>query len=162
MKRGYTILSGGYNAIKDIARGNFSLHEVFLNGLMLVSPEVKKYRRVLDIINDQKRIVWEYKIAFRQFKATNNFNALEIDYLGRVYKQLLDLSLDNLDQLVLITTSSKLRMSDEERLRAIDKIFEDTQDKLVFLRSFNAQALSLSLQRDKERADISQSLNLFP
>lgn len=162
MKRGYTILSGGYNAIKDIAQGNFSLHEVFLDGLMLVSPEVKKYRRVLDIINDQKRIVWEYKTAFRQFKVTNNFNALEIDYLGRVYKQLLDLSLDNLDQLVLIITSSKLRMSDEERLRAIDQIFDDTRDKLVFLRSFNAQALSLSFQRDKQRTDISQSLNLFP
>ena len=162
MKRGYTVLLGGYNAIKDIAQGNFSLHEVFLDGLMLVSPEVKKYRRVLDIINDQKRIVWEYKAAFRQFKTTDNFNVLEIDYLGRVYKQLLDLSLDNLDQLVLIITSSKLRMSDEERLRAIDQIFDHTRDKLVFLRSFNAQALSLSFQRDKERADINQSLNLFP
>lgn len=162
MKKGYTVLSGGYNAIKNISKGNFSLHEVFLDGLMVVSPEVKKYRRVIDIINDQKRIVNEYQTAFRQFKATNNFNALEIDYLARVYKQLLDLSLDNLDQLVMIITSSKLRMSDEERLRAIDKIFEDTEDKLAFLRSFNAQTLSLSFQRDKERADIRESLNLFP
>lgn len=162
MKKGYTILSGGYNAIKNISQGNFSLHEVFLDGLMLVSPEVKKYRRVIDVINYQKRIVSEYQTAFRQFKATNNFNALEIDYLGRVYKQLLDLSLDNLDQLIMIITSSKLRMSDEERLRAIDKIFEDTEDKLTFLRNFNAQTLSLSFQRDKERADINQSLNLFP
>lgn len=162
MKKGYTVLSGGYNAIKNISQGNFSLHEVFLDGLMLVSPEVKKYRRVIDIVNYQKHIVSEYQIAFRQFKATNNFNTLEIDYLGRVYKQLLDLSLDNLDELVMIITSSKLRMSDEERLRAIDKIFEDTEDKLVFLRNFNAQALSLSFQRDRERVDISQSLNLFP
>lgn len=162
MKKGYTIISGGYNAIKNISQGNFSLHEVFLDGLMIVSPEVKKYRRVIDIIKYQKRIVTEYEVAFRQFKATNNFNASEIDYLGRVYKQLLNLSLDNLDQLVMIITSSKLRMSDEERLRAIDKIFEDTEDKLVFLRNFNAQTLSLSFQRDKERGDIIQTLNLFP
>ncbi|WP_316753273.1 TerB family tellurite resistance protein [Pedobacter gandavensis] len=162
MKKGYTIVSGGYNAIKNISQGNFSLHDVFLDGLMIVSPEVKKYRKVADIIVYQKRIVSEYKSAFNRFKATNNFNVLEIDYLGRVYKQLFDQSIDNLDQLVLIITSSKLRMSDQERLLAIDKIFEDTEDKLMFLRSFNSHALVLSLQREKEKEDLGQTLGLFP
>ncbi|WEK17862.1 MAG: TerB family tellurite resistance protein [Candidatus Pedobacter colombiensis] len=162
MKKGYTIISGGYNAIKDISQGNFSLHSVFLDGLMIVSPEVKKYRKVVDIITYQKRIISEYESAFKQFKATNNFNALEIDYLGRVYKNLFNQSIDNLDQLVMIITSSKLRMNDEERLQAIDRIFEDTEDKLVFLRSFNSQALGLSFQREKERADLRQTLSLFP
>lgn len=162
MKKGYTIISGGYNAIKDISQGNFSLHEVFLDGLMLVSPEVKKYRRVVDIISYQKRIVSEYKSAFSNFKATGNFNPTEVDYLGRVYKQLFDQSVDNLDQLLTIITSSKLRMSDEERLSAIDQIFEDTEDKLMFLRSFNSDALTLSLQREKQRADIKENLSLYP
>lgn len=162
MKKGYTIVSGGYNAIKNISQGNFSLHDVFLDGLMVVSPEVKKYRKVADIIVYQKRIVSEYKSAFNRFKATNNFNLLEIDYLGRVYKQLFDQSIDNLDQLVMIITSPKLRMNDQERLQAIDKIFEDTEDKLMFLRSFNGQALVLSLQREKEKEDIGQTLGLFP
>jgi hypothetical protein len=162
MKKGYTIVSGGYNAIKNISQGNFSLHDVFLDGLMIVSPEVKKYRKVADIIVYQKRIVSEYKSAFNRFKATNNFSLLEIDYLGRVYKQLFDQSIDNLDQLVMIITSSKLRMNDQERLQAIDKIFEDTEDKLMFLRDFNGQALILSLQREKEKADIGQTLGLFP
>lgn len=162
MKKGYTIVSGGYNAIKDISQGNFSLHDVFLDGLLIVSPEVKKYRKVADIIVYQKRIVSEYKSAYSRFKATNNFNILEIDYLGRVYKQLFDQSIDNLDQLVMIITSSKLRMNDQERLQAIDKIFEDTEDKLLFLRSFNGQALMLSLQREKEKQDIGQTMDLFP
>ncbi|MBB5645770.1 TerB family tellurite resistance protein [Pedobacter cryoconitis] len=162
MKKGYSIVSGGYNAIRNISQGNFSLHEVFLDGLMLVSPEVKKYRRVVDIITYQKRILSEYKNAFRQFKSTNNFNPLEIEYLGRVYKQLFDQSMENLDQLTMIITSSKLRMSDDERLRAIDKIFLDTEDKLIFLRNFNNQALSLSLQRESQRKDIAGTLDLYP
>ena len=162
MKKGYTIVSGGYNAIKNISQGNFSLHDVFLDGLLIVSPEVKKYRKVADIIVYQKRIVSEYKSAYNRFKATNNFNILEIDYLGRVYKQLFDQSIDNLDQLVMIISSSKLRMNDQERLQAIDKIFEDTEDKLLFLRSFNGQALMLSLQREKEKQDIGQTMDLFP
>ncbi|RZJ83968.1 MAG: TerB family tellurite resistance protein [Chryseobacterium sp.] len=162
MKKGYTIVAGGYNAIKNISRGNFSLHEVFLDGLMLVSPEVKKYRRVVDIISYQKRIISEYESAFKTFKATGNFNPKEVDYLGRVYKKLFNQSVDNIDQLLMIITSSQLRMSDEERLSAIDQIFEDTQDKLMFLRSFNSEALTLSLQRERSRADIKQSLSLYP
>lgn len=162
MKKGYTIVTNGYNAVKHISQGNFSLHEVFLDGLMLVSPEVKKYRRVADIISHQKRIVSEYRSAFKNFSATGNFNAAEVDYLGRVYKQLFDQSVDNLDQLLMVITSSQLRMSDEERLNAIDRIFEDTQDKLMFLRSFNSEALGLSLLREKQREDIKQSSSLYP
>ena len=53
MKKGYEILSGGYNTIKNISEGNFSLHKAFLDGLMEVSPTVRNYRRVADITNYQ-------------------------------------------------------------------------------------------------------------
>ena len=38
MKKGYEIISTGYNTIKDISKGNFNLHEAFLDALMQVSP----------------------------------------------------------------------------------------------------------------------------
>jgi hypothetical protein len=161
MKKGYSVLSNGYNAVKNISQGNFSLHEVFLDGLMLINPEIKKYRKVADIISDHKRILSEYKNAFDRFKASGNFNASEIAYLGRVYKQILDLSLDNLDELATVITASKLRMSDQERLAAIDRIFDKVQDKLMFLRSFNAQGVVLSSQRDRQRLELKRSLDLY-
>ena len=61
MKKGYEILNGGYNTIKDLSQGNFSLHKTFLDALMEVSPTVKKYKRVADIINYQVILVKEYK-----------------------------------------------------------------------------------------------------
>lgn len=154
MKKGYTIITNGYNAVKSISKGNFSLHEGFIDGLMLVNPEIKKYRRIGDIVSYQKDLLTEYKSAFNRFKASDSFNPQEIDYLAKVYKQLFDQSLNNLDELTTVITSSKLRMSDDERLQAIDRIFADTQDKLVFLRNFNKQASILNLQRKKEKADI--------
>lgn len=160
-KKGYTVLMGGYNAIKNISQGNFSLHEFFLDGLMLVSPEVKKYRRVIDIISYQKMLVSEYKRAYNRFRASGSFGVGELEYLGRVYKQLFDQSLDNLDELFMVITSSKLRMNDEERLQAIDRIFASTQEKLVFLRYFNEQGLILSKQRDKERAEIDAAKQIY-
>lgn len=161
MKKGYTVLRSGYKAVKDISQGNFSLHEVFLDGLMAVNPEIKKYRRVTDIISYQTAIVSEYESSFKRFKASSNFNGREIDYLGRVYKQLFDQSLNNLDELVTVITSSQLRMSDDERLRAIDRIFADTEDKLLFLRNFNRETSILNLQRQKEKADLAATKQLY-
>ncbi len=161
MKKGYQTISTGYNAVKNISRGNFSLHEAFLDGLMLVSPEIRKYKRVADIITYQKSLVSEYRSAFDRFKRADNFSPDEITYLGRVYRQLFDQSLDNLEELTMIVTSSKLRMGDDERLKAIDRIFADTQDKLLFLRSFNQEASILNLQRKREKADLKSIQNQF-
>ncbi|MBB6271854.1 hypothetical protein HDF26_002311 [Pedobacter cryoconitis] len=160
-KKGYTVLSTGYNAVRDISSGNFSLHEFFLDGLMLVNPEIKKYRKVLDIINYQKQLIWEYKSAFAKFSAGGNFSASELGYLGRVYKNLFKQSLDNLDELLTVITAAKLRMSDQERLVAIDRIFSNVQDKLLFLRSFNSQGLQLSAARERERAELGHIMDLY-
>lgn len=156
LKKGYEIISGGYKTIKNISEGNFKLHQLFLDGLMEVSPAVKNYRRVADIINYQLLIVKEYKSAFNRFKTSEWFNADEIDYINGVYSNLFNLSLKNLDDLLTVTMSGKLRMSDDERLAAIDKIYEDMQDKLLFLRSFNSNTSVLALQRERESRDINR------
>ncbi len=154
MKKGYQILTGGYNTIKNISKGNFELHKVFLDGLMEVSPAIRNYKRVADIIDYQVNLVREYKNAYRRFKETEWLNPGEIEYIGKVYGNLFDLSVKNLDDLFTVITSSKLRMSDDERLAAIDKIFFDMQDKLLFLRHFNSTTSVLLLQRAKEKREI--------
>jgi hypothetical protein len=154
MKKGFTVISTGYNAVKNISQGNFSLHEVFIDGLMLISPEVRKYQRVADIIAYQKDILSEYKIALKRFQSADVFNAAELNYLASVYTSLFSQSLDNLDELTMVITANNLRMNDEERLKAIDRIFGDTSDKLTFLRSFNSQAGLLMQQRKAAKADL--------
>ncbi|MBN9484597.1 hypothetical protein DC498_17185 [Terrimonas sp.] len=153
MKKGYEILSGGYNTIKNISEGNFSLHKAFLDGLMEVSPAVRNYRRVADITNYQIILVKEYRKAYDRFRQDNNFNADELAYLGRVYDNLFKESLRNLDELLTVITAGKARMSDDERLQAIDRIYADMQDKLMFLRHFNNNTTILAVQRAKERND---------
>jgi catalase (peroxidase I) len=71
-----------------------------------------------------------------------------------VYANLLHESLRNLDELTMAITADKLRMSDDERLRAIDEIYGQMQDKLLFLRNFNASSNVLALQRSKENNDV--------
>ena len=93
MKKGYEIVSTGYNTIKDISKGNFNLHDAFLSALLQVSPTVKKYKRVADILTCQTQIVKEYKVAFRRFNSSNLFNVSELNYMSNVYSNLFSKSL---------------------------------------------------------------------
>lgn len=161
LKKGYEIVYKGYSTIKDISEGNFNLHQVFLDGLLQVSPAVRNYKKVADIISLQLKIVSEYKSAFRHFKDGGKFTQGEIEYMGKVYSNLFDQSVKNLETLTMIITSGMLRMSDDERLKQIDVLYEDVVDKLGFLRHFNNQSSILALQRAKDENEIQLSKKLF-
>lgn len=154
MQTGYEIVSKGYATIKDLSQGSFNLHRVFLDGLLAVSPVVKNYKRVTDIVNYQLGIVKEYKSAFKRFKQDENFSSDEILYIGKVYGNLFNQSVKTLDKLFMIITASQLRMSDSERLEAIDRLYNDMQEKFGFLRDFNNTTSILSLQRARQKAEV--------
>jgi hypothetical protein len=145
-----------------LSQGNFNLHSVFLNGLLQVNPEVAKYARVADIIADEVSILSEYKKAYRQFQSSGHFNADELDYLAKVYAGLTSTALNDVNDLANINTASKLRMSDDERLSAIDRIYASSSDKLSFLRDFNRRANILLLQRQREQNEVNNLKSLYP
>ena len=98
---GWKIVEKGYTTIKDISSGNFNLHKTFLDELLQVSPVVKQYKRVTDIIHYQSLIVKRYKEAFNRFKEDKVFSAQEIDYIGKVYSNLFKESVKGIDELFL-------------------------------------------------------------
>lgn len=161
MYKGYKILTKGYNTIKDIAEGNFNIHQVFLDGLYAVSPAVRNYKRIPYIIRYQEFILKEYKRAFNKFRNDPNLTVREIKYLENVYEYLFKQSLRNLDELVMIVTASKLRMSDEERLHGIDRIYDDMEDKVTFLKLFNSSTQALTVQRAKDSYEVTTLEKLY-
>jgi hypothetical protein len=144
---GYKILDKGYTTIKKIAEGDYSIHQAFLDGLMAVNPSVRNYKRIPFIIEYQKLLIAEYKRAWSRFKNDPNLTIDEIFYIESVYKFIIQASVRNLDDLAMIITATKLRMSDDERMRAIDNIFYDMENRMVFLRGFNNDTRLLAIQR---------------
>lgn len=161
LEKGYNTLKTGYSQIENLASGNFNLHETFLNNLLQVSPAVKNYYKVAEIIRYQIKLVQDYQRAFSGFKASGQFTIPEISYLSKVYANLFDKSLQQLDELTLVLTAERLRMSDEERLEAIDRIYADLQDQFFFLTAFNQENQILAIERAKARKEIHQVKNLF-
>lgn len=154
MYDGFKLISNGYNAVKDISEGNFKLHKVFLDGLSDVSPAVKKYKRIADIIDYQLRIVNDSKKVLQQFRSDKQFNTTELNYLATVYDNLIRQTLKHVEELLLVVTAGKLRMSDDERLAAIDHIFVFVESQYNFVREFSNSTRLLSLQRRSEQDQI--------
>jgi hypothetical protein len=161
LKAGYDILFKGYTTIKDLSEGNFKLHEAFLDGLLQVSPAVKNYARVKDIISCQLALLSEFQSAYQRLRDSGQFSHDELTYIGKVYGNLTDSSLKNLDALTMVLTAKKLRASDDERLASIDQIYADMTDKLSFLRHFNSNASLLAAQRENELSDAELTKELF-
>jgi hypothetical protein len=157
----YKIIDNGLSDVKDIVNGNFDLHKAFLDGLMAVSPTVKNYVRVADILQAEYTIVSEYKSGFSRFKASGHFTADEISYISNVYSSLVSRSLDYLNQLTIIITSNQLRMGDAERLAGIDRIYTGISGNLAFLRRFNGATSVQDVQRAKEAVDLGLLNSLF-
>lgn len=161
MKTGYQIYQQGYGSISQLSKGNFDLHSVYLNGLLSINPTVKNYGRVAEIITQQVSLISEYKSAYKQFQQSGSFSVSELNYMSSVYTQLVNQSLQNLDDLTNVLTAGKLRMSDDERMRAIDRIYASSSDKLQFLRHFNRQGVLLNIQRSKDVGDTRTMKQLY-
>lgn len=154
MKEGYEILTRGYNTVKDLTKGNFDLHKTFLDALLQVSPAVRNYKRVGDIIDYQVQIVQDCGRHRNKLQSSGLFAAEELDYFSGVYEKIFEESLRNLEELTDVLTAGKMRMSDDERLAAIDRIYLAMQDKMLFVRDFNSETTVLAVQRAKEARDV--------
>ncbi|SDH48728.1 hypothetical protein [Mucilaginibacter gossypii] len=161
MKKGYQIYQQGYGTISNLSKGNFDLHNIYLTGLMAVNPEVLNNPRVSQIVSQQSDILREYRHYAGLFRQSGSFSPAELAYMDNVFNQLVKQSNANVDDLANVTTAGKLRMSDDDRLRAIDRIYNSSSDQLQFLRFFNRQAVMLSLRRSKDLNDTKTLKRLY-
>jgi hypothetical protein len=157
----YKVLEFGYNTITRISSGNYSLHEAFIDGLMMVNPSIRNYKRIPYIIDYQKLLLEEYSRAYNRFRADPHFTPQELQYLGNVYSYLFQASVKNIDDLLMVITSTQLSMSDDERLKAIDRIYLEMESKLRFVRSFNNSTQLLAIQRARSASDVRTINSLY-
>ncbi|MBS1737550.1 MAG: hypothetical protein JSS98_13225 [Bacteroidetes bacterium] len=156
-KKGYTIVSSGVNTIRSIKQGDFNLHRDFFNHLKNVNPAISRYAKVAAIISYQLKIIKQTKFTIQHMRETKQFSEAERDYCKQVFDKLLDECLRTIEDLILVTTSGELEMKDNERLKRIDALYADMQDKYSFSCSFNEDIDILAVQRLGEQLEINRS-----
>lgn len=156
-KKGYNIANKGITTVRNIKNGDFNLHRDFFSSLKNVNPKISKYIKVADIIAYQVRIIKNTKQTLQGIRETKQFTTEELDYCKRVFDNLLDECVKTIDELLMVITSGELEMKDDERLKLIDKIYTDMQDKYSFCSSFSEEMGLLSVQRMGEQIEINRS-----
>jgi hypothetical protein len=156
-KKGYKIVSGGLHTIRDIKKGDLKLHLGHFDSLKVVNPAIKGWIKVTDIILYQTRIIKTGKQALDAVKQSGQFSNEELNYCKKVFDLLLEECLKSIDELLLVISSGDTEMTDDERIKRIDKVYLDMQDKVSFASSFRNDMNLLALQRQNERTELNYS-----
>ena len=156
-KKGYNIVSGGINTIRDIKKGDLNLHNTFFSSLKTINPKISRYAKVADIISYQVRIIKLARQTLQSIREANQFSAQEIEYCKKVLDALLDDCIQSITELIEIITPDKLKMTDDERLVRIDKLYLDMQYKFTFSNVMSEDISLLALQRLSEHIEINRS-----
>ncbi|MGN6601084.1 MAG: hypothetical protein ACTHK8_01465, partial [Ginsengibacter sp.] len=82
-------------------------------------------------------------------------------YLGKVFDDLLQGCTEIIDQLIAVTTDGMVEMKDNERIQNIDMLFDQMQDRWLFVQDFANANSKMMLQRMEDQNDINVGGNLF-
>jgi hypothetical protein len=154
LSKGYSIANNGLNTINSIKNGDLLQHTNYFTSLVTVNPKIKHYSKVAEIIALQITITKQSGNVLKNFRKNRHFATTEINYLQSVFNKLLSECAKNFDEIFSLITNGNLQMKDDERIKAIDKIYIDMQDKQQFARAFSNSAAGLSIQRSNEANDI--------
>jgi len=156
LKKGYELVNGGLNTIKDITNGEFGLHDAFISGLKKVSPLVKNNTKVAEIIQMQLAT----SRAFNALKADLNLTVSNA-YITEVRENLWQESLKDLEELLLVVTSGRMEMSDSERINRLDQLYLSMVEKSAFVQHFCTEIQSLIRQREIDENAIREIRRMY-
>lgn len=158
LKDGYDIAKKGLNIVGDIKGRNFKDHSTYFESLKLVNTSVKNSAKVSLIVAYQNQIINEFRKLRRN--SDNQLTPDEIKYIEDVYNNLMNECELSLSVLTQVISDHTLEMKDDERLAAIDAVYEDMKDKYAFTKSFMNSTSVLIRQRAKEQFEIERANKL--
>lgn len=161
LQKGYKIAKAGLTTIGNIKKGHFNLDQDFFAALESVNPTIRNYAKIAEIIALNVRLVKNQTEAISQAEKSKMFTADEMEYIGGVFSKTLTACTGLIDDLTLVLSESKLKMSDDERIARIDLIHQSFRDYRVFSSGFSSEMSILALQRAKESNSIERVKALY-
>jgi hypothetical protein len=160
MKEGYDIAKKGLNMIGDIKDGNFNDHSTYFGSLRLVNEAIGNSPKISLIIVYQKAVIRDLQKLNVECRNSASFSLDEIEYIGSVHNNLLIECEKVIASLNTVITDDSSQMTDHERIRRINFIYNDMKDKYSFTRTFCNSARMLVMQRKSEMNEVESGLKL--
>ncbi len=149
------------NEIAEWTERQRQLYKKYYDELWKVRNTLATYKRIKQILQRQQQIIEEYRFTWHMINQDKHFTRAEIDYMYRVYTGILNESVYNLDQILLVVNSFKTQMTDGKRLEVINKAGDNIEQNYTELKQFNNQNIQLSLNRAKDEHEIETVKKLY-
>ncbi|WP_129715506.1 conjugal transfer protein TraI [Pedobacter sp. SYP-B3415] len=147
--------------IADWTEKQRTLYSEYYEELWKVKSMISYYSRVKELTERQISLVDEYQWAWGLIKKDKNFSANELLAMQQVYSGILERSIQNLDEVLLVVSSFKTQMSDAERLEVIFRAAEAIQENLSDLKQLNRANAQVSLARAKSLEEVTKLKELY-
>lgn len=149
LKQGYAISKNGLGTIRDWTNGESILHSDYYNSLKTVSPELRN--------NPEAKAIIAYAATISDSFERLNPEGLSDEsksYITRVKSKVLAECAADISELQLVMTSGKTEMTDDERLRRLNKVYEAIKEKYQFTCSFTSRVNVLLQQKPQDEQNI--------
>lgn len=137
------------------------LYEKYYDELWNIKNTIATYQRVRHVIERQVRLVDEYKRTWEIIKRDDHFTKIELEYMYQVYTGILNESVKNLDQILLVINAYNVQISDAKRLEIVARSGDEIERNYIDLKQFNNQNIQLSLSRAKDKHEIETIKKLY-
>ncbi|TWI97596.1 hypothetical protein JN11_03418 [Mucilaginibacter frigoritolerans] len=156
-RQGYTMLKNEWGSIKNWKNSEYNLHSTYYNSLSQINPQVKNSTDLSGIQSEQQSIVSQ----FNDLNGLAGLTAQEQTYIGTVQQNLLAELNKDLTELQTILTPGGLVMSDDERIKRINRVTSAINDKYLFTCAFCRHVRVLVIQRNRDGNDAAEIGNLY-
>ncbi len=152
-KQGYQTLTSGYNAVRDVAKGNFDLHKKQLDLLLVVSDKVRSspsiQRCLANYGNMEKEVLRWMQVA----KSLGLFTTKELDVMNSDFQLMIAKGKDDKQTLSLVLGDGRLRMSDAERLSVVEMLSSNSEQWLDSVRQKIKAQTAIAVSRAQVKKD---------
>ncbi|MCS3801074.1 hypothetical protein [Niastella sp. OAS944] len=161
LQQGYTVAKDGWQLVGDIKNGEFSLHNQYFTSLKQVNPFITEFAHVAEIAALQASIYKRYRKVWAEAQSCGLFTSSDLQLFQNTFSAFIDDVTHTVDELVRVTSSHKLEMSDDERIKRIELLKANVMQQVADLRTMEKDIRGTANMRVMQQAEIELARRLY-
>ncbi len=153
LEKGYKTVQDGTRLIGDIKDGDLNLHTNRFDSLKKVNPSIRNFQSVDKIISLQRQMADSRRKTLQYVTESNWLSTDELKELRLLYAKLAEEADKDLEELQMTVTNGELRLTDDQRLARIEKLYASTVDKRAYQNRLNRNVLNLVAGRKQSEQE---------
>lgn len=161
LEKGYSVAKSGLTTIGNITDGELGLHTLYFSSLQTVNPKIKNYSKVRGITQTEDAVDIIRKKYMQEASGSNVMSGKELSELQSINNNIASDESKDLEELKLLVSDDSLKMTDDERIKNIDKLYSTVQKKYAGIQQLAGNVHALVTSRKQQRHDVALLKQLY-